>query len=147
MFDALNFPNYTFQFQESPRKKMIFDVVRKKYIILTPEEWVRQHVVHHLLYDKGYPASLLAIETGIKFQGMIRRCDVVAYKENKPFLLIECKAPSVALSKDIIAQIARYQSVLKVPYLFISNGLQHLCLRINEAGRIEICENIPDYQL
>ncbi len=146
MFDALNFPNYQFQFQESPRKKMIFDVVRKKYLVLTPEEWVRQHVVHYLLYDKGYPASLLAIEAGIKFQGMIRRCDLVAYKASQPFLLIECKASSVALTKEVIAQIARYQSVLKVPYLFITNGLQHICLRRNDTGRIEICEEIPVYQ-
>jgi len=125
---------------------MIFDVVRKKYIVLTPEEWVRQHVVHYLLEDKGYPSSLLAIETGIKFQGMIRRCDLVAYKAGQPYLLIECKASSVALTKEVIAQIARYQSVLSVPYLFITNGLQHLCLRRTDQGKIEICEEIPDYE-
>lgn len=145
MFIALNFPHYQFQLQETPRKKMIFDVVRKKYIVLTPEEWVRQHVVHYLLNDKGYPASLLAIESGIKFQGMIRRCDIVAYKNNEPYLLVECKAASVNLTKEVVAQIARYQSVLKVTYLLITNGLHHLYLKRNEDGKIEICEELPPY--
>lgn len=122
---------------------MIFDVVRKKYVVLTPEEWVRQHVLHYLLYDKGYSSSLLSVETGIKFQGMIRRCDIIAYKDTLPFLLVECKAPQIKLNKEVVAQIARYQSVLQVPYLFISNGLQHLCLRRNEDGKIEVCDEIP----
>lgn len=147
MFDALNFPVYTFQIQEADRKKMIFDVVRKKFVVLTPEEWVRQHVVHHLIYDKAYSASLLAVETGIKFQGMIRRCDIVAYKNGEPFLLVECKAPQVTLNPEVVAQIARYQSVLKVPYLFITNGLKHLCLIRNEQGKIEICDAIPNFQV
>lgn len=145
MFDVLNFPSYSFQIQEADRKKMIFDVVRKKFVVLTPEEWVRQHVLHHLIYDKTYSASLLAVETGIKFNGMIRRCDIVAYKNNEPYLLVECKAPHIVLTPEVVAQIARYQSVLKVPYLFISNGIRHLCLKRNESGRIEICEEIPPF--
>lgn len=145
MFDALNFPSYSFQIQESDRKKMIFDIVRKKFVALTPEEWVRQHVLHHLIYDKAYPASLLAVETGIKFNGMMRRCDLVAYKGNAPFLLVECKAPQITLNQEVISQIARYQSVLKVPYLFISNGKRHLCLKRNEDGNIEICPEIPHF--
>lgn len=142
----LNFPDYDFQIQESHRKKVIFDVVRKKFVALTPEEWVRQHIIHHLIHDKGFPASLMAIETAIKFQGMLRRCDIVAYKENKPWLLVECKAPQVALSKDVVAQIARYQSVLQVPLLYISNGLQHILLRYTEEGKIELSAELPDYQ-
>lgn len=142
----LNFPEYNFQIQESHRKKVIFDVVRKKFVALTPEEWVRQHIIHHLIHDKGFPAALLAIESAIKFQGMLRRCDIVAYRDNKPWLLVECKAPQVALSKDVVAQIARYQSVLKVPYLYISNGLQHILLFYNENGKIELSAELPDYK-
>ncbi|MBI1221729.1 MAG: restriction endonuclease subunit R [Bacteroidetes bacterium] len=146
MFSRLNFPEYTFQIQETDRKKVIFDVVRKKYVSLTPEEWVRQHVIHHLIHDKHFPVSLIAVESSIKFQGMNRRCDLIAYKNNQPWLLIECKAPQVQLNKEVIAQIARYQSVLKVPLLFITNGMQHILLRRTDLGKMEVASSLPPYQ-
>ena len=117
MFDSLDFPDYTFQLREDHRKRMIFDVVRKKFVVLTPEEWVRQHVLRYLIQDKGYPASLLAVETSIAFNGMARRCDAIAYKDAAPFILVECKASSIRIDKEVVAQIARYQSVVKVPWL------------------------------
>ncbi|MDX5319850.1 MAG: type I restriction enzyme HsdR N-terminal domain-containing protein [Bacteroidota bacterium] len=145
MYPKLNFPEFSFKLQEGPRKKMIFDVVRKKFIVLTPEEWVRQHVVHFLIQEKNYPPALLAVESAIQFQGMMRRCDLIAYAGNYPYLLVECKAPHVALSKEVVAQIARYQSVLKVPALLITNGLNHVVLLRDEAGVLQVSGNIPAY--
>lgn len=147
MLDELHFPAYSFQIREDHRKRMIFDVVRKKFVVLTPEEWVRQHILHYLIHDKGYPVSLLAVETSISFNGMLRRCDAIAYKDSLPFILVECKASGIRIDKEVVAQIARYQSVVKVPYLFLSNGFFHLVLSRSATGKIEVIEELPHYSV
>ena len=122
----LNFPTFTFRFKNSENKVAIFDEIRKKFIILTPEEWVRQHVVQFLLQDKSYPKSYINVEKLIKINNLNKRYDVVVYQPNGEFfLLIECKAPEVKIAQQTFDQIARYNLVLKAKYLMVTNGLNH----------------------
>ena len=123
---ALRFPSYTFRFKNSKNKVAIFDEIRKKFIILTPEEWVRQHVVQYLLLDKSYPKSWINVERQIKINGLIKRYDVVVYNpDGSLFLLVECKAPEIKISQHTFDQIARYNLALKADYLMVTNGLEH----------------------
>lgn len=122
----LNFPHYTFKIKTSENKTVIFDIVRKKYLILTPEEWVRQHVIHYLHFEKKYPLSLMSIEKQLKVNSLTRRTDVVVYNTmGNPFIIVECKAPSVSISQDTFDQIARYNLSLNANYLYVTNGLNH----------------------
>ena len=131
---ALNFPAYQFKLTQSPKGLQIFDIVRKKKVLLTPEEWVRQHVLHFLNAEKEVPMGLMAVEQGIKLHGMQRRCDIVIYNTHGiPAMIVECKAPTVKISQDIFDQIARYNLVLKVDYLLVTNGLQHICCQIDHT--------------
>jgi len=122
----LNFPTYSFRFKNSENKVAIFDEIRKKFIILTPEEWVRQHVVQYLLQDKNYPKSYINVEKLIKVNDLSKRYDIIVYQPNGAiYLLIECKAPEVIITQQTFDQIARYNLVLNAKYLMVSNGLNH----------------------
>ncbi len=122
----LNFPVYSFRFKNSENKVAIFDEIRKKFMLLTPEEWVRQHTVQFLLQDKKYPKSYINVEKLIKINDLSKRYDVVVFQPNGDiFLLIECKAPEVPISQNTFDQIARYNLVLKAKYLMVTNGLNH----------------------
>ena len=122
----LNFPVYSFRFKNSENKTAIFDEIRKKFILLTPEEWVRQHTVQFLLQDKKFPKSYINVEKLIKINDLSKRYDVVVFHPNGDiFLLIECKAPEVPISQNTFDQIARYNLVLKAKYLMVTNGLNH----------------------
>jgi type I site-specific restriction endonuclease len=144
---SLNLPPYEIKITEREGKRQIFDPLRKSYVALTPEEWVRQHFVNYLLQYKGYPASLTANEVGITLNGMSRRCDTVIYdKSLKPRAIVEYKAPSVKITKEVFAQISRYNLVLRVDYLIISNGLQHYCCKMNYSNNsFTFMQDIPDY--
>lgn len=122
----LNFPTYSFRFKNSENKVAIFDEIRKKFIILTPEEWVRQHVLQYLLQDKNYPKSYINVEKLIKINDLSKRYDIIVYQpDGAIYLLIECKAPEVAITQQTFDQIARYNLVLNAKYLMVSNGLNH----------------------
>ena len=122
----LNFPVYSFRFKNSENKVAIFDEIRKKFILLTPEEWVRQHTVQFLLQDKKFPKSYINVEKLIKINDLSKRYDIVVFQPNGDiFLLIECKAPEVPISQNTFDQIARYNLVLKAKYLMVTNGLNH----------------------
>lgn len=144
---SLNLPPYEIKIIEREGKRQIFDPLRKSYVALTPEEWVRQHFVNYLLQYKGYPSSLTANEVGITLNGMSRRCDTVIYDKNlKPRAIVEYKASSVKITKEVFAQISRYNLVLRVDYLIISNGLQHYCCKMNyENNSFAFLQEIPDY--
>ena len=144
---SLNLPPYEIKITEREGKRQIFDPLRKSYVALTPEEWVRQHFVNYLLRYKGYPTSLTANEVGITLNGMSRRCDTVIYdKSLKPRAIVEYKAPSVKITKEVFAQISRYNLVLRVDYLIISNGLQHYCCKMNYTNNsFTFMQDIPDY--
>ena len=145
---TLNLPPYEAKIQQSNGKDQIFDDLRRCYVALTPEEWVRQHFVHMLIEHKGYPATLTANEVAISLNGMNRRCDTVVYDKNlTPRAIIEYKAPSVTINKNTFSQIARYNLVLKVDYLIVSNGLKHYCCKMDYAtGSYTFLQEIPDYK-
>jgi len=122
----LNFPSFSFRFKNSENKLSIFDEIRKKFIILTPEEWVRQHVVWFLISEKKYSKNYINIEKSITINKRKKRYDIVVYKpDGSIFLLVECKAPDVVITQETFDQIARYNLVLKADYLMITNGLEH----------------------
>ena len=122
----LNFPSYSFRFKNSENKVAIFDEIRKKFIILTPEEWVRQHTIQFILQEKNYPKSHLNVEKLIKVNDLSKRYDIVVFQPNgEIFLLIECKAPEVSITQQTFDQIARYNLTLKAKFLMVTNGLNH----------------------
>ena len=141
----LNFPTYSFRFKNSENKVAIFDEIRKKFILLTPEEWVRQHVVQFLLQDKKYPKSYINVEKLIKVNDLSKRYDGVVFQPNgEIFLLIECKAPEVPISQHTFDQIARYQLALNATYLMLTNGMQHFYCQIDrEKQSYQFIEHLP----
>ena len=143
----LQFPSYSFRFKNSENKIAIFDEIRKKFILLTPEEWVRQHVVQYLLQDKNYPKSYINIEKLIKVNELNKRYDIVVYQPNgELFLLIECKAPEVKITQQTLDQIARYNLVLNAKYLMVSNGLNHYFCKIDfENEKYVFLEELPNF--
>ena len=143
----LNLPSYETKITEKEGKTQIYDVLRKCHVALTPEEWVRQHFVHFLIDHKGYPATLMGNEVAITLNGMKRRCDTVVYdKALKPRVIVEYKAPSVKITKEVFAQISRYNLILKVDYLIVSNGLQHYCWKMDYANStFTFLQEIPEY--
>lgn len=143
----LNLPQYEAKIQHNNGKREIFDDLRRCYIALTPEEWVRQHFVHMLIEQKGYSPALMANEVAITLNSMNRRCDTVVYdKELKPRAIIEYKAPTIKIDSKVFAQIARYNLVLHVDYLIVSNGLQHYCCRMDYTNNsYTFLNEIPAY--
>ena len=144
----LNFPTYSFRFKNSENKVSIFDEIRKKFILLTPEEWVRQHVVQFLLQDKNYPKSYINVEKLIKINDLSKRYDGVVFQPNgEIFLLIECKAPEVQISQQTFDQIARYNLVLNAKYLMVTNGLNHyFCQMDFENEKYVFLRELPEYK-
>lgn len=145
---ALNLPAYETKITACEGKQQIFDILRKCYVALTPEEWVRQHFVHYLIEKKGYPARLMGNEVPITLNGTRRRCDTVVYdKSLTPRMIIEYKAPDVKITKEVFAQISRYNLTLKVNYLIISNGMQHYCCKMDYANKtFTFLNEIPEYE-
>lgn len=143
----LNFPDFKFRFKNSENKLAIFDVVRKKFILLTPEEWVRQHVVHYLIYSKNYPTSLINVEKVIRINDLIKRYDVVVFKPNGEIqLLVECKAPQIKITQETFNQIARYNLELQADLLYITNGLVHYpCKMDYEQEHYIFLKSLPNY--
>lgn len=143
----LNFPTCAFKLKSSENKTLIFDIVRKKYVIVTPEEWVRQHVVHFLLKEKNYPISLIAVEKQLKINKRVKRTDIIVYnKQGTPEILIECKAPSVKITQTTFDQIARYNLSANSNFLMVTNGLAHYFCQIDTDKETYIfLEDIPSY--
>lgn len=125
----------------------IYDILRRKYIALTPEEWVRQHFVHYLIGHKGYPAALLGNEISLTLGGARRRCDTVLYDRTmRPRMIMEYKAPSIPITQKVFTQIYSYNVVLHVDYLVVSNGLSHYCCKLDYANRrYTFLNDIPEY--
>lgn len=143
----LNLPSYHLKTREVDQKKEVFDIIRKKYIMLNPEEWVRQQFIQYLIHEKNYPASLISIEKGIRVLGMHKRFDaVVAGKAGEPIALIEFKSPEVKISQKTFEQIARYNMQLKVRFLIVSNGMKHYCCLVDYLNKTySFIEDIPNY--
>ncbi|MFM2370249.1 MAG: hypothetical protein RL619_2575 [Bacteroidota bacterium] len=143
----LNFQLYNFRFKNSENKVSIFDEIRKKFIVLTPEEWVRQHVIQFLLEEKKYPKSLINVEKVLKVNGLRKRYDVVVFNpDGSIFILIECKAPEIKIAQATFDQIARYNMTMKANFLMVTNGLNHyFCQMDFENEKYTFLENLPNY--
>ncbi len=143
----LNLPTYSFNIKLIEQRKHIFDFIRKKFVLLTPEEWVRQNFLRYLVDEKKYPASLIAVEKEFKLNKLSKRSDAVVYnKAGKPFLIIEFKAPEVKINQKVFDQIARYNMKFKVGYLIVSNGMEHYCCKIDYLNNSYVfLKEIPDY--
>jgi len=141
----LNFPSYSFRFKNSENKVAIFDEIRKKFVMLTPEEWVRQHTVQYLIQECNYPKSLLNAEKQVKINGMSKRYDIVIFNsDGSIFLVVECKQPDVIISQNTFDQIARYNFTLKAEYLMVTNGLNHyFCQMDFENEKYSFLEELP----
>lgn len=125
----------------------VYDPLRKRWVVLTPEEWVRQHFVAFLQAELGFPSALIANEVGLHLNGCSRRSDTVIYDRTlRPLCLVEYKAPSVAITQKVFDQIARYNSVLQAPYLIVSNGLSHYCCRYRADGGYVFLRQIPTFE-
>ena len=144
---SLNLPKYETKICERDGKLQIFDPLRKCHVALTPEEWVRQHFVNFLIESRGFPTALMANEVAITVNGMKRRCDTVVYdRQLQPRVIVEYKAPTVKITKEVFAQISRYNLTLKVDYLIVSNGLQHYCCRMDYPNNsYSFLQEIPEY--
>lgn len=144
----LNLPTYEIKIAQKGNKQQIFDFLRRKYVALTPEEWVRQHFVHYLVEHKGYPAGLMGNEIELTIGEKRMRCDTVLYnKVAKPQMIIEYKSPKIKLQQKTFDQISAYNLLLKVDYLIVSNGMQHICCRMDyENQKYYFLADIPDYQ-
>ncbi len=144
----LNFPSYSFRFKNSENKVSIFDAIRKKFIILTPEEWVRQHVVQFLINEKNYPQSLLNVEKVLRVNGLRKRYDIVVYNSDGTIhILIECKAPEITISQNTFDQIAQYNMTLQSNFLMVTNGMNHyFCQMDFENEKYQFLSELPNYQ-
>jgi predicted type IV restriction endonuclease len=145
---SLNFPEFEFKIQESDGKLSIFDSLRKKYLILTPEEWVRQHMISFLVQYRNYPKGLFSLEKEVMYNSLQKRFDILVLdRVGNPFLLIECKAPEVKLSKKTVEQVAVYNKTIGAAFMGISNGRQHLFLKYNfEVNNYEQISDLPQFQ-
>ena len=144
----LNLPKYGIKIKNDKGHQTIFDVLRRKYVALTPEEWVRQHFVHFLIEHKGYPKALMANEIQLAIGNKKLRCDSVLYDRTlKPRMIIEYKAPTVNITQKVFDQITIYNMLLHVDYLVVSNGIKHYCCRMDyDNQKYLFLEDIPDYQ-
>ncbi|MAX79604.1 MAG: restriction endonuclease subunit R [Crocinitomicaceae bacterium] len=144
---ALNLPEYNFKFGLENGKTTIWDTIRKKYIILTPEEWVRQNFVEFLIQQHQFPRSLIQIEKGLRVHKTYKRADVICNNQNGyPVLLVECKAPEVKITQAAFDQVARYNITFKVPYLVVTNGISHYCCKVDlEKKDYTFLEELPSY--
>ncbi len=144
----LNLPPFEANIKKMDGMVKILDVLRRRFVALTPEEWVRQHFVHFLIGHKGYSPTLMANEVAVTLNGMSRRCDTVVYRQEelKPLMIVEYKRPDVNITQKVFDQICRYNMVLEVEYLVVSNGLRHYCCRIDlQGGTYTFLEDIPTF--
>ena len=145
----LNFPDYEFRFKNSENKTSIFDEIRKKFIILTPEEWVRQNVVRYLITEKKYPKSLINVEKTLKINELTKRYDIVIFNSDGTInILVECKSTKIEITQTVFDQIARYNMTLKANYLMVTNGRNHYICKIDfENEKYSFLENLPNYTI
>lgn len=133
--DKLNLPSFQFRVKKQEHRMMIFDEIRRKFVTLTPEEWVRQNFIKYLCQHLGYPQQLMAIEKSVNVNGIQQRADIVIYsRRGSPVMIIECKASHVSISNEVFAQAARYNMKLKVDYLILTNGLKHYGAKLDYAN-------------
>ena len=144
----LNFPKYNFRFKSNENKTLIFDIIRKKFVILTPEEWVRQHTLHFLITEKKYPVSYINVEKQLLLNDSVKRYDIVIFKNDGDVeIIIECKAPSVTINQLSFDQIARYNLALNSNLLMVTNGMTHYFCKMDIKNKKYIfLRDLPKYE-
>lgn len=144
---SLNLPAFEYALKREGDRVYILDVLRKKYLVLTPEEWVRQHFVHYLINTHRYPKALMKIEGGLSFNRMQKRSDIVVFnREGNPWMIIECKAPDQKLRQQTLDQAAVYNHTLRAGFLVVTNGMMHICCAIDwKQGTTRVLEALPEY--
>ena len=145
--ETLNLPTYSFSLKSKDGRNYIFDSIRKKFVVLTPEEWVRQNFIQYLVREKGFPAALIMVEQPFRYNRMLKRTDILAYNNlGEPLVLVECKAPSVPISENVFDQIGLYNLAHQVPWLMVTNGMKHYCCRyVEEENKYRFTDFIPDW--
>ena len=141
---TIKYPDHPFKIKEEKSGHLIFDEVRKKWIVLTPEEWVRQNFIQFLLQTKKYPASVIAVEKEIRLGELRKRCDIVVYKDHKPWMIVECKEQTIVLNDLVVEQVLRYNMSLKVAILVVTNGNATYAVQIDDNGITPI-NNLPEW--
>jgi hypothetical protein len=143
----LNLPGYSFRIIEDEGFKKIFDPIRKKFVKLTPEEWVRQNFITFLVRILGYPVGLIAVEKAFRWNRLSRRTDILVHnRKGTPLIVVECKAPDVKISSDVFDQIFTYNMKLQVPVLVVTNGITHFACRVEEEpGKYHFIDSLPSY--
>jgi len=144
---ALALPDHGVKTRHGSEGPQVFDAIRRQWVALQPEEWVRQHFINYLVNDKGCPASLIAVERALTLNGLSKRADIVVHAaDGRAVALVECKAPGVRISQAVFEQAARYNSVFKVKWLLVTNGLQHYCCRVDASKHsVDFVVDIPDH--
>ena len=144
----LNLPSTDLKIKLVGESMQVFDQVRKKYFVLTPEEWVRQNFIAYLNIIKGYPLGLMKVEKKLLSNGMLNRADIILYNTTgEPNMIVECKSPEININQQAFNQVSRYNSQLKVNFLVVTNGLKHFCCKINyQYNKIEFLNDIPVYK-
>ena len=145
----LNLPNYTFKLKSNEKHTLIYDGIRKKDIVLTPEEWVRQHFIQFLIQEKKYPISLIAVEKQLIINNLKKRTDILVFSsDGLPNIIVECKAPQIKITQATFDQIARYNLKLNANFLIVTNGLQHYYCKLDLENKSYIfLQNIPTYKI
>ncbi len=146
--DPLNLPTYFFRIKQGKEKKYIFDEIRRRYVVLTPEEWVRQHLVKYLVHVKHFPQLLISVEKGFSQLRRKQRYDLLIYDRNgQPLMIAECKAPAMEINQNAFDQASRYNVKHKAPYMLISNGRKHYCCQLNlDSKQYQFLQEIPDFR-
>lgn len=144
---SLNLPSFACKIAKKEGKNTIFDNIRKKYVLLTPEEWVRQHFINYLIVYLQYPKALISIEGGLHYNRLHKRSDIVVYnRQGTPFMLVECKAPEVKIAQSIFEQATTYNQILKAPYLVVTNGMDSYCCSIDHKNTTtHFMDELPNY--
>jgi len=143
----LNLPTYSFKIKSKENILYIFDILRKKNVVLTPEEWVRQNYIQFLISEKKYPKSHIAIEKQLKINNLVKRTDILIFDKNGlPYIIVECKSPKVKITQDVFDQIAKYNLKLKAKYLIVTNGIKHFyCQMDHQQMKFDFLKEIPGY--
>ncbi|HEY3404749.1 MAG TPA: type I restriction enzyme HsdR N-terminal domain-containing protein [Ohtaekwangia sp.] len=145
---SLNLPSFEYQLKKEDGKVLIFDSIRKKYLVLTPEEWVRQHFIHYLINERKYPRSLIRLEGGLSYNTLSKRSDIVVFnREGKPWMVVECKAHDQPINDNTLRQASIYNAKLQAKYLAVTNGLVHYYFETDWlAGKTSVLQTIPVFE-
>ncbi len=143
----LNLPEYDCKLKKAEGKVWIFDVIRKKYIVLTPEEWVRQHFINYLVIEKKYPKALIRVEGGLNYNQLQKRSDIVVFgRDGNPWMIVECKSPMLALSATTLQQVSAYNASLKAKFISVTNGMVHYCALTDwSSGKTTVLADLPEF--